>query len=92
MYRLLIGNKNDLEDKRVIQISEGKEFASFQGMEFIETSAKTSYKVKDAFEILAREMIRIFGKDNKANNKEKKVTLNGGADIETENKKKKCCK
>ena len=40
VLRLLIGNKSDLEDKRVITYNQGKEFADTYGLKFIETSAK----------------------------------------------------
>ena len=57
VYKLLIGNKCDLEDKRKVTYQEGKEFASSNGMQFIETSAKTDTKVKDDFEMLTQEII-----------------------------------
>ena len=41
VYKFLIGNKNDLEDQRVITKEQGDEFASINGMDFFETSAKT---------------------------------------------------
>ena len=57
MYKLLIGNKNDLEENRQVTYNEGKEFASINGMEYFETSAKTSYKVQDAFDLLTIEIL-----------------------------------
>ena len=32
MYKLLIGNKNDIEEKRQITFNEGKDFASINGV------------------------------------------------------------
>ena len=40
VLKILIGNKSDLEDKRVITYNQGKEFADTYGLKFIETSAK----------------------------------------------------
>ena len=57
VYKLLIGNKNDLEENRQVTYNEGKEFASINGMEYFETSAKTSYKVQDAFDLLTIEIL-----------------------------------
>ena len=90
VYKLLIGNKNDLDEKRQITYNEGKEFASINGMEFFETSAKTAYKVQDAFELLTRDIIRIIIKEKKKMvKKEKPVKLDSGANLNIE--KKKCC-
>ena len=58
VYKLLIGNKCDLEDKRKISTQEGKEFAESNGMKFIETSAKDNTKVQEAFELLTTEIIK----------------------------------
>ena len=38
--KILIGNKSDLKDKRVITYNQGKEFADKCGLKFIETSDK----------------------------------------------------
>ncbi|OHT15521.1 Ras-related protein RABD1 [Tritrichomonas foetus] len=47
--KLIVGNKADLEDKRVVSRSEGQNLADGFGIPFIETSAKTAYNVKDMF-------------------------------------------
>ena len=49
VYKLLIGNKSDLEEKRKVTYQEGKDFATSNGMQFMETSAKTASKVQEAF-------------------------------------------
>ena len=93
VFKLLIGNKNDLESERKVTTEEGKEFADSNGMKFIETSAKTADKVYEAFELLTKEIIKNnLNKDKVITNKatERKIELNKGADL---NKKKKegCC-
>ena len=92
VYKLLIGNKCDLEDKRKVTYQEGKEFASSNGMQFIETSAKTDTKVKDAFEMLTQEIIKSnITKDKGKEKKDKTVHLaTKGAEISTKSNKK-CC-
>ena len=92
VYKLLIGNKSDLEDKRKVTYQEGKDFATSNGMQFIETSAKTDSKVKDAFELLTQEIIKAnVTKDKGMEKKDKTVHLSqGGSDIST-NKKSGCC-
>ena len=93
VFKLLIGNKNDLESERKVTTEEGKEFADSNGMKFIETSAKTADIVYEAFELLTKEIIKNnLNKDKVITNKatERKIELNKGADL---NKKKKegCC-
>ncbi|ORX85488.1 ras-domain-containing protein [Basidiobolus meristosporus CBS 931.73] len=46
---LLIGNKSDLEGKRAVSKEEGEAFAKEHGLFFLETSAKTSANVEEAF-------------------------------------------
>ena len=91
VYKLLIGNKCDLEEKRKVSYQEGKDFATSNGMQFIETSAKADTKVKDAFELLTQEIIKsTITKDKGMEKKEKTVHLSSGtADLNT--KKKSCC-
>ena len=65
VYKILIGNKCDLEEKRAVTYQEGKDFADSNGMKFIETSAKESKNVQEAFVTMTKEII--------AQNNEKKV-------------------
>ena len=94
VYKLLIGNKCDLEDKRKVTYQEGKDFAESNGMKFIETSAKTASKVQEAFELLTNEIIK--SNINKEKGLEKKENTRavhlspGGADI-SQKKNKGCC-
>ena len=91
VYKLLIGNKCDLEDKRKVTYQEGKDFATSNGMQFIETSAKADTKVKEAFELLTQEIIKAsITKDKVMEKKEKTVHLSSGtSDLNV--KKKGCC-
>jgi Ras-related protein Rab-1A len=54
--KILVGNKKDLEDKRQIQYQEGKELADHFNVRFLETSAKESLNVEDAFTLMTREI------------------------------------
>jgi Ras-related protein Rab-2A len=42
---MLIGNKSDLEERRVVSAQEGAKFASDNGLLFMETSAKTATNI-----------------------------------------------
>ncbi|RPD55675.1 GTP-binding protein ypt1 [Lentinus tigrinus ALCF2SS1-7] len=52
--KLIIGNKSDLVEKKVVEYSIAKEFADSLGVPFIETSAKNSTNVEEAFTMMAK--------------------------------------
>merc|ERR1712032_269688 len=57
VYKFLVGNKCDLEEKRQVTIEQAKEFADTYGMKLLETSAKNNTNVTEAFNIMAKEII-----------------------------------
>ena len=92
VYKILIGNKCDLEEKRAVTYQEGKDFADSNGMKFIETSAKTCQQVNEAFETLTQEIIKLNASKDKVlqePKKKEKVLLSSNAT--DSNKKKNCC-
>ena len=91
VLKVLIGNKTDLEDKRVITYNQGKEFADTYGLKFIETSAKKNLNVTEAFETLGREL-KQASEDKKITKQRqnKKITVAKAQDLDIE-KKKGCC-
>lgn len=60
----LLGNKADLSARRQVTPEEGKRFADENGLQFLETSAKTAQNVKEAFTNSARVIYQNI-KDNK---------------------------
>ena len=91
VLKVLIGNKTDLEDKRVITYNQGKEFADTYGLKFIEKSAKKNLNVTEAFETLGRELMQA-SEDKKITKQRqnKKISVAKAQDLDIE-KKKGCC-
>jgi Ras-related protein Rab-8A len=56
--RILVANKSDMQDKRVIGPERGRALAEKYGVKFFETSARTGSEVNEAFEALALEIKR----------------------------------
>lgn len=56
---VLVGNKQDLDSERQVNFSDAKEKADAWGIEYIETSAKTNFNCKEAFERLACKIVRM---------------------------------
>mmetsp|Transcript_6327 Transcript_6327/g.12848 ORF Transcript_6327/g.12848 Transcript_6327/m.12848 type:complete len:212 (-) Transcript_6327:277-912(-) len=54
---MLIGNKADLDSRRVISKEEGEQFARENGLVFLETSAKTAFNVEEAFNDTAKTIL-----------------------------------
>ena len=67
VYKILVGNKCDLEDKRTVSYQQGKELAETYGMQFIETSAKSNTNVDEAFQLLGREVMKMSLNDKEKN-------------------------
>ena len=92
VLKILIGNKTDLEDKRVISYNQGKEFADNYGLKFIETSVKKNLNVNEAFDTLGRELMKASG-DKKIIKQppNKKIGVAKVQDLNNNEKKKGCC-
>ena len=76
VYKILVGNKCDLEDKRKVSYEQGKEFADQYGMKFLETSAKTAQNVAESFVTMTKEIISISADKEKAMSKNGKIFFN----------------
>ena len=54
---VLLGNKKDMEEKRVVSFQEGKEIADQFGVKFFETSAFDGSGINEAFEKLTEDIM-----------------------------------
>lgn len=56
--KLLVGNKADRTDDKVVTEEQAKEFADELGIAFLETSAKSAKNVEEAFLTVAGELVK----------------------------------
>lgn len=54
---ILVGNKCDMEDERVISFERGKQLAEQLGIEFFETSAKENIHVKVVYRNVSIKLV-----------------------------------
>ena len=92
----LIGNKSDLEGKRVISYEEGKNFADENNLLFFETSAKNGSNIKECFNESASVLVDKIEKGQlKLDQASNGIQIGNFPDSEqNENlrkRKKKCC-
>ena len=95
---ILLGNKTDLEDKRVVSTEEGKNKAEFYNLTFMETSALNGNNIQEAFNELIMDVYKRNHEllENQAKveiiRDKKTIELDKGEDNDTnEVKEKKLC-
>lgn len=92
---LLVGNKSDLIDKRQVTTSAAQNWADSVSIQFLETSAKNSSNVEQAFLTMAKQIkdkMATLQPDNNANSNKIRVTQ--GSSIQSPsnaNKSGPCC-
>ncbi|GAB4848733.1 Ras- protein Rab11D [Ancistrocladus abbreviatus] len=59
---MLIGNKTDLEDQRVVSTEDATEFAQKEGLFFLETAALESTNVETAFVTVLTQIFNVVNK------------------------------
>ena len=90
LYIILVGNKIDVEEKRVVTREEAEKYAEDNNINYIEVSAKTGEGILDLFnEVTKGTMDKVFNDQDNNEDKEKIKTY-----LDTNNnrkRKKKCC-
>lgn len=99
--KILIGNKCDDVERRVVDRERGLELAREYGLKFMETSAKTNTNVDEAFLTLSKDIKRRLidtGKlapehanNNITNNGAVAIDLKSSSNDKNGNKKSSCC-
>ncbi|KAG2218953.1 hypothetical protein INT45_004645 [Circinella minor] len=80
--KLLVGNKNDLTDKKVVDYTAAKEFSESSSIPFLETSAKDSSNVEQAFLTMAKQIKDKMGNSTINNNPQQTVRVSAGASVQ----------
>lgn len=57
---ILVGNKIDLSDSRVVSKEDGEVLAQQLGLSYIESSAKTGENIEEAFRMIALQILKTF--------------------------------
>ena len=94
---ILIGNKNDLDDKRQVSKDQGEEKARSFGCAFLETSAYSGDNIDKAFNLMVKEIYEKFSNDSTGEDELAPGSNGNGKDVKLDKvndnniKKKSCC-
>lgn len=78
---MLVGNKSDLTNKKVVEYAVAKEFADRLNIPFLETSAKNATNVEQAFLTMAKQIKDRMG-SNAVNQNTNKVNVTAGQKVD----------
>ncbi|KAL5248646.1 hypothetical protein ACHWQZ_G017733 [Mnemiopsis leidyi] len=56
--KLILGNKCDMEARRVVPTDQGEQLAKSKGLKFLETSAKANINIDKAFTMIAEDILQ----------------------------------
>ena len=88
---ILLGNKLDKEDVRVIKEKEGKELADEYNIKFFETSNKTGTNIQEAGMALVNEILKINNLENRENLMSNNNTRLSIKNTKVKKDSKRCC-
>jgi Ras-related protein Rab-1A len=80
--KLLVGNKSDLTNKKVVEYSVAKEFADQLNIPFLETSAKNATNVEQAFLTMAKQIKDRMGTSGTGVGTAKSTTITPGQNVQ----------
>ena len=92
LFIYLIGNKNDMEDKREVSWVEANNYAKEKKLPYIEVSAKTGNNIQKLFdEVIKGAMTKMLTNENKDNSLNESIRLSFLEQEERTPKKYLCC-
>ena len=53
---MIVGHKADIDIERAVTTKEGRQFAEFHGLKFMETSAKSGQNVEESFTTVTKDI------------------------------------
>ncbi|KAI0344988.1 ras-domain-containing protein [Trametopsis cervina] len=84
VHKLIVGNKADLEERRVVQHEAAAEFAAQLNIPLLETSAKTSTGVEEAFLAMGKQIKESVDSAPEQSNSSKSGNVTVGRSLDTE--------
>lgn len=87
--RILVGNKNDCPDRKVVLYEDAKRFADQMNIKLFETSAKDNLNVEEMFTVMTKMVL-----ETKKEQKDRQMETNNPLRLHnnrTHKKKQKCC-
>jgi len=91
VMKMIVGNKSDMQSKKVVEFAVAKEFADNHNIPFFETSAKANQNVEQAFLDLTKEIKRNISASKMEPSKSNTVNPGAATNIGGEKKKGGCC-
>ena len=91
LYTILVANKIDLENKRVVTREEGEKYAEDNNISYFEVSAKTGEGIVDLFNNITKGTIDKIFAANQDNSEDKKHIFEYLDNKNFSKKQKKCC-
>jgi len=79
VMKMIVGNKCDLQSKKVVEFRDAKEFADTHGIPFFETSAKANQHVEQAFLDLTKAIKENINQNKVAQSARSDTVKPGGA-------------